>query len=247
MKKIDIKSSVALVTGANRGIGEALVRSLLAAGVSKVYAAARDPRTLGPLAEASAGRVVPLTLDITRADQVSAAAARATDVNLLFNNAGVLASGSVLDSPVERLAEEMTTNYFGTLAVTRALLPAIERAAGTSGGAVVNLLTVVSLAAMPGIGGYSASKAAAFSLTQSLRGQLSGRGVAVHAVFPGPIDTDMSKAITLPKTSAAVTADNIVAGVIRGDLDILPDPMSQQVYQQWTKSPLEVAAGFAGF
>jgi short-subunit dehydrogenase len=134
------------------------------------------------------------------------------------------------------------TNYFGALNVARAFVPALER---NQPGALVNMLSVVSLAAMPALGGYSVSKAAAGSMSQALRGELHARGIEVYGVYPGPIDTDMSREITLPKTSAEATARAIIAGIDAGQLDIFPDPMSANVREAWSKDPVALAAQFA--
>lgn len=237
-----MNDAAALVTGANRGIGKALVGALLARGARRVYAAARDPRALEGLVAAGEGRVVPLRIDVTAPDQIEAAARLAPDVNVVFNNAGLLSAFSLLTTPVADLSRELATNFFGSLAVTRAFLPALERAGG---GAIVNVLTVVSLASMPALGGYSASKAAAFSMTQALRAELRGRHVDVHAVFPGPVDTEMAREITLPKTSAEDVAQAIVEGVERGDEDICPDPMSRQAFAAWKAGPKDLERQFA--
>jgi short-subunit dehydrogenase len=139
------------------------------------------------------------------------------------------------------LQREFATNFYGPLAMARGFLPALER----NRGAMVNVLTVVSLASMPSLGGYAATKAAAFSLTQALRGELAARGIQVHAVFPGPVDTDMTRAIDLPKTSPTKVARAIVRGLAAGEADIAPDPMSQKVLAQWTRDPQSVAQQFA--
>lgn len=236
-----IENSVAFVTGANRGIGLSLVHALVQGKAKKVYAAARDLTSLQALAKAHPS-VVPVQLDITHAEQLTAAVAKAADVTLLINNAGVLSSGSLLETPVGAIAQDFAVNTMGTLAVTRAFAPALARGADS---AVVNLLTVVSLASMPALGGYSASKAASWSMTQGLRSELGKKGVKVFAVFAGPIDTEMSKDITLPKTSPQATAAAILQGIEAGSLDIFPDPMSQQVSAAWEKSPAEVAKMFA--
>jgi len=229
-----IEDSVALVTGASRGIGRALVAELVAAGARRVYAGARSPADLAALAAAHAGRVVALPLDVTDAAEVAAAARAAAEVSLVINNAGVLSAFGLLTTPREAVEREFATNVFGMLAVTRAMLPALER---SGGGAIANVLTVVALASMPGLGGYAASKAAAWSMTQALRAELRGKGVRVHAVFPGPVDTDMAREITLPKTSAAEVARAIVAGIAAGEDDIVPDPMSREVFAQWRRDP----------
>ncbi len=235
-----LENTIAFVSGANRGIGLALVHVLLQGKTKKVYAAARDVSSLQRLASAHPS-LVPVQLDITNPAQVATAAKHATDVTLLFNNAGVLSSGSLLDTPLDAIEKDLNTNALGTLAMSRAFAPALV----ANGGAMVNTLTVVSLASMPALGGYSASKAASSSMTQGLRGELGKKGVRVFAVFPGPIDTDMSKDITLPKTSAADTAKAIVDGVLAGTLDIFPDPMSKQIGATFASSPGEVAKMFA--
>jgi short-subunit dehydrogenase len=236
-----LENTIAFVSGANRGIGLALIQVLLERKVKKVYAAARDTTSLERLAKEHRA-LVPVQLDITNATQVAAAAKQASDVTLLINNAGVLASGSLLDTPLAAIEKDLTTNALGTLSMSRAFAPALV---ANGEGALVNLLTVVSLASMPALGGYSASKAASWSMTQGLRGELGKKGVKVFGVFPGPIDTQMSKDITLPKTSAAETAKAIVDGVIAGTLDIYPDPMSKQVGAAFATSPAEVAKMFA--
>ena len=236
-----LQGSKVLVTGSNRGIGRSLVQALLARGASTVYAAARDPKALAGLVAESGGRVVAVQLDITNAAQVAEASKLVDSLDLLINNAGLLGSGGLLSDSTEAIERDMRTNYFGTLAVTRAFLPAIEKAKGS----IANVLTVVALASMPGLGGYSASKAAALSLTQALRGELGKRGVGVHAFFPGPVDTDMAREITLPKTSPADVAKAILDGIERGDEDIYPDAMAQQVGGEFAKSPKNVERMFA--
>jgi len=232
-----IENAVAVVTGANRGIGKALVDALVSRGAARVYAAARDPKALE-----ARDRVIPVQLDVTIPEQVAAVAKRAGDVTMLFNNAGLLGAFNLLATPQRELEKDFDTNFYGSLAVTKAVLPALERAAGRA--AIVNVLTVVSLASMPALGGYSASKAAAFSMTQALRAELGKKGIAVHAVFPGPVDTDMSRSITLPKTSPEVVARAILDGVERGDEDICPDPMSREVFAKWSNAPKDVERQF---
>ena len=235
-----IENSVTLVTGASRGIGRALVSALVSAGAKRVYAAARKPAALADLVAAHPDRVVAIELDVTDPRQVDALAATTADVSLLVNNAGSLTAYGLLDGPRDTLERELATNFYGMLNVTKAMLPQLEK----SHGSIVNVLTVVSLASMPALGGYSASKAAAFSATQALRHELRKKGVAVHAVFPGPVDTEMSKDITLPKTSPNDVARAIVEGIARGDEDILPDPMARQVWEGWTKDPKAVERQF---
>ncbi len=216
-----------LVTGANRGIGRALVQALLAEGVAKVYAAARDPQAI----TFDDARVVPVRLDVTDAEQVAAAARLADDVDLLINNAGTAAFASVLDAPFEALAGDLEVNYYGTLRVMREFLPALERAQGEA--AIVNVVTIAAFVNFPGLGGYSASKAALFSATQGIRMQLAPKGISVHTVNPGPIDTDMAKDLTMDKTSPEEAARNIVAGLKGDQAEIFPDPAAQQMFEVW--------------
>lgn len=222
-----VKGTVALVTGANRGIGEALVDALLAAGAHKVYAAARDIGTLSVLQARHGARLVPLALDITVPDQIQAAAAAAPDVDLLVNNAGVAAqlNGAFTDPHwLEAGRLEMDVNFFGTFAVTQALAPVLAK---NGGGAVVNIGSIAGLVNMPMIAAYSASKAATHSLTQATRLMLRPQGTRVFGVYPGPIDTRMSSAIDLPKATPADTARAILAGVEDGVEEIFPDPASE--------------------
>lgn len=234
-----IAGVTALVTGANRGIGLALAHALLARGAAKVYAAARAPGALGSLGP----RVVPLALDITDPAAIERAAGAAGDVCLLINNAGILAQESFMTGSVELAERDMRTNYVGTLRMIRAFAPIIERAGG---GAIANVLSVVAVAGMPGIGGYSASKAAALSLTQSVRSELRPRGIAVHAVFPGPVDTDMAREFTLDKASPEHVAGKIIEGIEAGHEDIWSDPFAEQVGALWARDPKGVERQFGG-
>ncbi|HLO35983.1 MAG TPA: SDR family oxidoreductase [Candidatus Deferrimicrobium sp.] len=234
---MDIHDSVALVTGANRGIGRAYVEALLERGSRRVYATARNVSGLGALVQLDPRRVIPLQLDITDVADVGAAAERASDVTLLVNNAGILTFVQLLDGDRDRIAEEMRVNFFGMLDVVRAFVPVIDRNAG---GAIVNMLSLIALANLPAMGGYSASKAAAHSLTQALRAQLGGRGVTIHGVFPGAVDTDMIRAVDMPKTSPADVVRTVLDGVEQGVEDIFPDAMSQGLGELYLRDPKAV-------
>ena len=233
-----IKGCVALVTGSNRGLGKALVAALVEAGAAKVYAAARDAKKV-----AAGGRVVAVELDTGRPEQIAAAVRQAGDVTLLINNAGVQTSYAILGASREEMDADFRTNVYGTLAVIKAFVPVLEAARERA--AIVNVLSLASLASVPAFGGYSASKAAAYSITQSLRPALKAKRIDIAAALPGPIDTDMIKDLPLPKTSAAAVADGVLAGIERGDEDIFPDPMAQQMGALWTKSPKELEHTFA--
>jgi NAD(P)-dependent dehydrogenase (short-subunit alcohol dehydrogenase family) len=237
---MQIKNSAALVTGANRGIGRALVDALLERGARRVYAAARNLSTLDDVARRDA-RVQAIRLDVRDPVEAREAAAIANDVSLLINNAGVLSLGGPADVSLEQVRDNMETNYFGTLNVITAFIPTLER----HHGAIVNMLTLVALASMPGLSAYNASKAAGLSLTQSFRADLAKRGVAVHGVFPGAVDTDMIRAFAMPKTPAIDVARAILDGIEAGVEDIFPDPMSQQVYSAWRHDHKAVEKQFA--
>jgi NAD(P)-dependent dehydrogenase (short-subunit alcohol dehydrogenase family) len=238
---MEIRNATAIVTGANRGIGRALTGALLEAGVRKVYAATRNRAGLADLPRDD-DRVVAISADVTDREAITALAKSAGDVTLLINNAGILSFGSILDTPLDAVEAQFGTNFYGPLNVSRAFAPLIER---NGGGAIANILTIVALASMPGLAGYNASKAAAWSMTQSLRGSLAGKGITVHAVFPGPVDTDMAANIDIPKTSAADVAHAIIRGIEAGTEDIFPDPMSADVYAAWRSDHKAIEKRFA--
>jgi NAD(P)-dependent dehydrogenase (short-subunit alcohol dehydrogenase family) len=210
-----------LVTGANRGIGQALVTEALSRGAGRVYAGTRQP-----LAHPDR-RVTPLTLDVTSAAQIQAAADQVESLDVLINNAGIALFDDLSDRAV--LEQHLAVNLFGPYGVVQAFLPLLTR----SGGAIVNNVSTMAVAPLPLTPAYAISKAAAFNLTQSLRALLAGRGVRVHAVLTGPTDTDMTRGFDIPKASAESVARAIFDGVENGEEDIFPDPMSQSVAEGW--------------
>jgi NAD(P)-dependent dehydrogenase (short-subunit alcohol dehydrogenase family) len=210
-----------LVTGANRGIGQALVEEALRRGAKRVYAGTRQP-----LAH-SDGRVTPLALDVTDAAQIQAAVERVESLDILINNAGLALFEDLSDRAA--LEQHLAVNLFGTYGVTQAFLPLLTRSRGD----IVNLLSLAAFAAVPVLPAYSASKAAAFSLSQSLRALLAGQGVSVHAVMAGPVDTDMVRGLEIPKSSPESVARGIFDGVENGEEEIFPDPMSQSMAESW--------------
>jgi len=220
-KAITIEGRVVLVTGANRGIGQALVEEALRRGAKRLYAGTRQP-----LAHRDP-RVTPLTLDVTNAAQIQAAVEKVESLDILINNAGL----ALVDDLGDRAALEqhLAVNLFGTYGVTRAFLPLLTR----SRGAIVNVGSLSAFAAVPVLPAYSISKAAAFSLSQSLRALLAGRGVKVHIVLPGPVDTDMSRGLDIPKASPESVARAIFDGVERNEEEIFPDPMSASMADSW--------------
>ncbi len=210
-----------LVTGANRGIGRALVDEALGRGAALIYAGIRQPFTHPD------ARVTPLTLDVTDAAQVEAAAGQVGALDVLINNAGVAPYDDLSDATA--LEQALAVNLLGTHRVTRAFLPLLIK----SRGAVVNNVSTMAFAPLPLTPAYSASKAATFSMTQSLRALLAGQGVSVHAVLTGPVDTDMTRGFEIPKASAESVARAVFDGLERGEEDIFPDPMSQSVAEDW--------------
>jgi NAD(P)-dependent dehydrogenase (short-subunit alcohol dehydrogenase family) len=227
-----IEGSVALVTGANRGIGRAITEALLERGAQKVYAAARDPKTLEALRERYGSRLVPLRLDVTNGDQVARVAREATDVDLLFNNAGAYEPTELTDEAIVDVARrEMEVNYFGALRMLRSFADTLVH----RGGVIVNVGSAAGLTNVPLNPTYSASKAAQHSLTQASRALL--HGVTVHGVYPGPVDTDMVKALALEKAPPEDVANAIIDGVEKGDEDIFPDPFAVAFGEQFYASP----------
>ena len=216
-----IAGSVVLVTGSNRGIGSALVDEALARGATKVYAGTRRP------SDHADERVTPLPLDVTSAAQISEAASGIGSLDVLINNAGLALYDDLTDRAV--LERQLGVNLFGPYDVIRAFLPQLTR----SGGAIVNNLSINAFAPLPIIPAYAVSKAAAFSLTQSLRTLLAGRGIRVHAVLTGPTDTDMNRGLDIPKATPESVARAIFDGVEGGEEDIFPDPMSQSMAESW--------------
>jgi len=210
-----------LVTGANRGIGQALVEEALARGARRVYAGMRQP------VDHADPRVMPLRLDVTDAVQIQEAAGQVESLDILINNAGLALYDDLSDRAA--LERSLAVNLFGTYGVTNAFLPMLTR----SRGAIVNNLSLMALAPLPLTPAYALSKAAAFSLTQSLRALLAGRGVRVHAVLTGPTDTDMTRGFDIPKASPQSVARAIVDAVESGEEDIFPDPMSASVADSW--------------
>jgi len=227
-----IEGTVALVTGANRGIGRALTEALLMRGVGKIYATARNPEALRTLRDA---RVVPLQLDVTDADQIRAATEAASDVELVFNNAGVALASAIGDRALlEQARREMEVNYFGPLQLLQRLAPALAR---NGGGALVNIGSAAGLTNIPFLPTYSASKAALHSLTQAARLLLAAQGTSVFGVYAGPVDTDMVRDLALPKTAPRDVAFAILDGIEAGQEDIFPDPFAVDFGRRVQASP----------
>jgi NAD(P)-dependent dehydrogenase (short-subunit alcohol dehydrogenase family) len=222
-----IGDSTVLVTGANRGLGKALVEEALRRGAKRVYAGARQPITHADR------RVTLLMLDVTNAAQIGAAVEKVDAIDIPINNAGISLQNDLSDRAA--LEQLLAVNLFGTYDVTLAFLPVLTRPQS----AIVNVLSLASLAAVPFDSLYSISKAATFSLSQSLRALLAGRGVSVHAALPGPLDTDMARGLDIPKASPESAAQAISDGLENGDEEIFLDPMSEPVAESWRHSAVK--------
>ncbi len=236
----EVAGSVALVTGANRGIGKSITEALLEHGATKVYAAVRKPESMDALVAHWGERVVPLKFDLVEPELIAAAARTATDVTLLVNNAGVLRdAGALSATAVDALRFEMETNVFGFLQVAQAFAPVIR---ANGGGALVQLNSVASLRAFPRFATYCASKAAAYSLTQSLRADLQEDGIHVMSVHPGPIATDMAVAAGLTDIAEPATcvAEAVLAGLKQGDFHVFPDSMARHIGSAYATFAAEV-------
>ena len=223
---MNIENSVVLVTGANRGIGQAFARELLARGVRKVYAAARQPSTI------TLPGVQALQLDVTNAKEVAAAAALATDVTLLINNAGIAQPGGFLTEGSDEIARRIfETNFFGMLNMSKAFAPVLK---ANGGGALLNVLSVASWVNDGGLAAYSASKSAAWSLTNALRHELAGQKTQVLGLHMAYVDTDLTQGFDVPKSSAQEIVQRALDGLELGADEVLADVLTQQVRQGLT-------------
>lgn len=226
---MNFEDKAVLVTGANRGLGRALVEEVLRRGARRVYAGTRSPL------EHSDGRLTPLTLDVTDASHIQEAVETVESLDVLINNAGVALLDDLSDRAI--LERHLAVNLFGPYGVTQAFLPLLAR----SRGAIVNVLSDSALVPFSLVASYSVSKAAAFSWSRSLGDLLAARGVSVHTALPGPIDTDMSRGADIPKSSPESVAQSILDGVERGEDEIFPDPMSAAIAESWRNVVATVA------
>ena len=218
---MNIADKIVLITGANRGIGRALLDEALRRNAKRVYAATRSP------IQHPDNRVIPLTLDVTNASQIQRAADEVDTLDVLINNAGVAIYDDL--SNLDVIEQHLAVNFLGVLKVTIAFLPLLRR----SKGAIVNNVSLAGVAALPMIPAYSISKAAALNMTQSLRALLTGQSVTVHAAIIGPTDTDMTRGFDIPKASPESTARGIFDGLENGEEDVFPDPAAQSIAEGW--------------
>jgi NAD(P)-dependent dehydrogenase (short-subunit alcohol dehydrogenase family) len=231
---MDVKNCIALVTGANRGLGAAYTDALLAAGAAKVYAGARVPAAI------TDSRLIPVKLDVTQIGDVVAAAKSCGDVNLLINNAGIMMASPILAQDSEAaLRAEMEVNVYGVLRMIQAFAPVLAK---NGGGAIANMLSVVSWFVNPGNGTYCASKHAALAVTDGARIQLKAQGTQVVGVYAGYIETDMAAAVNAPKVSPQQVAERTLEGIRNGEDHILADSRAQEIWQATRTNPAALQA-----
>jgi NAD(P)-dependent dehydrogenase (short-subunit alcohol dehydrogenase family) len=242
---MQLRGCVALVTGANRGIGEQYVKALLTSGAKKIYAGTRDLENLRDLGAASDGTIEPLRIDITREADIADAVGRCRDVNLLINNAGVNFNTPLIGigSPANARTE-MDTNYFGTLAMCRAFAPTLK---ANGGGTIVNMLSILARINLPLMGSLCASKAAALSMTQGVRAELKAQGTVVIGVMPGAVETRMTEMLPPPKMSPADVVKSALQAVEDGTEYVYPGEMAQGVAAGLAADPKGVEARFSGY
>lgn len=238
----EVQGKTALVTGANRGIGKVIVDTLCRNGASKVYAAVRSLDAAQPLVQSHGAQVAPIVIDLSRPETIAAAAAEASDVQLVVNNAGVLRTATPLDdSAVEALQYEMEINVFGLIRMAQAFAPVLK---ANGGGAFVQLNSVASLKCFAPFATYSASKAASYSITQALRDLLRDQGTITLSVHPGPISTEMADSAGIGEIAEppSLVAEGIITALRAGDFHLFPDSMAKQVgtaYQSFAQQIVE--------
>jgi len=243
MHNFQIKDKVALVTGANRGIGEAYVLELLEGGAKKIYAAARDLNNLKTLVAKNPGVIEPVLLDVTDTGHIKALSETITSLDILINNAGIAnACFFTADNALEIARLEMETNYFAPIQVTLAVLPLLK---SSNQAAIVNVSSIAGISSLASIGPYSATKAAIHSYTQGLRAELAGEGIKVVGVYPGPIDTRMAEGWEMDKPNPQQVAQATFSALIKGESEVLPDAFSQQMYAAFLEHPHQLEKAFA--
>lgn len=232
---MQVKDSVALVTGANRGIGEAFVRELVAAGASRVYAGARDPASAAHLELEFPGKVKAVRLDVSKPEQIVAVAAEHGDVSLIVNNAGAFTHGLLIGSAaLDGAREEMEVNYFGPVAMCRAFAPILAR---NGGGGIINVLSVGGILAAPNMGGYSPSKFAMRAATQCIRAELADQGTTVSALIVGSVDTRMAEHVKGAKEPPSIIAKAGIRAIERGQDEVDTDRMAVETRAAQARDP----------
>ncbi len=240
--KIQIKDSITLITGANRGIGKSIVETLLDRGAAKIYAAVRDPASAQPLVDTFGDRIIPIEVDLTRPESIKAAAEQASDCTIVINNAGILLTSSPFDESVfSNFEKEMNVNVLGLLHMARSFAPVLKE---NGGGAFVQLNSVASLRSFAAFSSYCASKAAAYSFTLAIRDELASQNTLVVSVHPGPIDTDMAHNAGIAEMAEppSLVAEATVEALENGRFHVFPDTMAKQfesAYQPFAQAYVE--------
>jgi NAD(P)-dependent dehydrogenase (short-subunit alcohol dehydrogenase family) len=243
--KVSPKGRVAFVSGANRGIGRAITIELLEAGAKKVYAGVRNLKSLDDLKPEYGERLVPILLDLRNDKSIIRATRQVKDVEILINNAGVYEAGGFFsDETLDSLSDNFEVNVWGLVKLSISLIDHLQNKPFA---AIVNVASVLGLASMPVAGTYSASKAAVHSITQGMRGELLNSNILVMGVYPGPIDTDMTRDLDMDKDSPQNVAKDIIKGLKAGDEYVFPDMMSKQVGELYLTEPITVEKQFAHF
>lgn len=243
MNTFALQDKVALVTGANRGIGEAFVEALANSGVKKIYAAARETTNLHHLQQRYPELVEPVLLDVTDPAHIAAVAAQIPKLDILINNAGIVSACNLSSTnTLETTRREMETNFFGPMQLTLTLLPLLRQ---SKQAAIINVSSIAGISNFPSVAPYSISKAALHSYTQGLRAELASTGIQVVGVYPGPVDTRMTAGWEMAKASPSQIAANTLAALGKGETYVLPDDFSTQMYALFRQDPHELEKAFA--
>jgi NAD(P)-dependent dehydrogenase (short-subunit alcohol dehydrogenase family) len=242
---MELKNSVVLVTGANGGIGSHFVTQLLQGQVAKIYVCARNVNKLQDVMGLDLNRIVAIELDVTNLQSVTAAAVKCPDVNVLVNNAGTSLNHGIISAPDLKAARaEMEVNYFGMASMCRAFAPILKQ---QGGGAILNILSLLGKVNLPFSGFYSASKAAAISMTQSVRAELAAQGTLVVGVMPGTVDTELAKDWPDPKVAPAEVVRAALQAIADNQEDVYPGEQATQVMEQLLTDPKGVEKYMASF
>ena len=245
MSKINLNRKTILVTGANRGLGKAIVEQLVEKGAAKIYAASRKTENLEELISKYGNMIVPIELDLTKEESINKVANQIDSLDVLINNAGRMSTGTLLSNEaISSLKENMDVNVWGLLRLSNALrYHFIDE--NPKGNGIVNIISVAAFANMPSLGTYSVSKAAVHSITQGMRGEMVSKNTQVIGVYPGPMDTDMIDGWDMDKANTTVVAQSILNGIEIGMDDIFPDNQSQAIGSLYLKDPKSVESNFA--